>query len=269
MSAEREALIAVMRAAAAVVAASPVSRVDEKASLDYVTDVDHRLDAFLTEALASLTPGVPVLSEERPIDFAGGGFWIVDPLDGTHNLMAGLPFNGVCAALFDGGRAVLSAVLDLSSGAIYSAERGRGARVDDRPLRLAAEASTLIAISSGALDALNGRPELYRPLRRMGKLRNLGSQSLHLVGVGLGRFGFALSEEARFWDDAAARLIAEEAGARYRSFAASDDDFLAVALAKAPLKSLCAHPALFDAVAEIAARLWGEAADPTHLQPAE
>jgi fructose-1,6-bisphosphatase/inositol monophosphatase family enzyme len=269
MRGDRGALVGVMREAAAVAAASPVSRVDEKSTLDYVTDVDHRLDAFLGEALARLTPGVPVLSEEQPIDFAGGAFWIVDPLDGTHNLMAGLPFNGVCAALFDGGVAVLSAVLDLSTGIVYSAERGRGATADDRPLVLAPRPSTLVAISSGAIDALIDRPDLYRPLRRLGKLRNLGSQSLHLVGVALDRFGFALSAEARFWDDAAARLIAEEAGARYVSFAADDRNFLSVALSKAPLKSLCAHPALFDEVAGLAARLWGDPADPSHPQPAE
>jgi len=269
MAGDRGALVAVMREAAAVAAAAPVSRVDEKATLDYVTDVDHRLDAFLDGALARLMPGVPVLSEERPIAPPDGAFWIVDPLDGTHNLMAGLPFNGVCAALFEGGVAVLSAVLDRSTGIVYAAERGRGATADDTPLRLAPRASTLVAISSGALDVLNDRPDLYRPLRRLGKLRNLGSQSLHLVGVAIDRFGFALSAEARFWDDAAARLIAEEAGARYASFAATERDFLAVALTKAPLKSLCAHPAVYDEVAAIAARLWGDPADPSHPQPAE
>ena len=76
MTGDREALVGVMREAAALVAASPVSRVHEKTTLDYVTDVDLQLDAFLTNALAELTPGVPVLSEERPI--ARGGRHVLD-----------------------------------------------------------------------------------------------------------------------------------------------------------------------------------------------
>lgn len=265
----RRSLVGIMREAAALVAASPVTRVDEKATLDYVTDVDHRLDAFLTAALERLTPGIPVLSEERPIVGRHETFWVIDPLDGTHNLLAGMRLNGVCAALFDGGRATLSAVLDLSAGTVLTAEAGGGAWIEEAPLRLPPAASTLVAISSGALDALNMRPDVYRPLRRMGKLRNLGSQSLHLVGVARGHFGFALSEEARFWDDAAARLIAEEAGARYHSFAAEGRDFLEIALAKAPLRSLCAHPAVFDEVAALIARVWGADVDPSVLELVE
>lgn len=257
MSDVREALTTVMRAARDVAVAARPTRIDVKAALDYVTDVDRRLDEVLTERLSALTPGVPVLSEERPIEESGDTFWIIDPIDGTHNMMTGLPFFGVCAALFDGGGARVSAVLDVVRGAVYSAERGRGAFLDETRLVMPETASTLVGVSSGALDALLAEGEIYATLRKLGKLRNLGSQALHLACVADGRFGFTLSHEARFWDDAAARLVAEEAGARYRSFAfPAEAAPIDVARSKAPLKSLCAHPDLFDRLEPLVERLW-------------
>jgi len=257
MSADRKALAEIMQRAGKLVRELEQSDISEKAVLDYVTNVDHRLDAFLTRELAALTPDIPVYSEERPIERAGGDFWIIDPIDGTHNMIAGLPFFAVCAALFKDGAAYMAAVHDIASGSLYMAERDYGATLDGTPLKLPQQPSTLIAVSSGALDAMNARPEIYNPLRKLGKLRNLGSQALHIAFVADGRFGFTLSQEARFWDDAAARLIAEEAGARYRSFAADgEEDYLATGLSGAPLQSLCAHPALFDKTALLLSELW-------------
>jgi len=257
MITERQALINVMHGARDFVLSSEISDVSTKSSLDYVTNVDIRLDEFLTKALAAITPGVQVFSEERPMERCAGPFWIIDPVDGTHNMMVGIPFYAICVALFDAEGARLSAVLDIVPGRLYVAERGEGATLDGTPLRLEGKPSTLIAVSSGALDAMNARADIYQPLRKMGKIRNLGSQSLQLCYVADGRIGLAISEEARFWDDAAARLIAEEAGARYRSFA--DDgtgDFLDMAFSKAPLQSVCSHPDIFDAAAGLMFQLW-------------
>lgn len=259
MSSERNNLAAIMNCAGELVRSLEPSDIAEKSKLDYVTNMDHRLDEFLTRELTALTPGIPVLSEERPFDKVGADFWIIDPIDGTHNMMTGVPFFAVCAALFDDHGAKLAAVLDIAAAGLYLAERGHGATLNDKALRLPEQPSTLIALSSGVLDRMNAYPDIYNSIRETGKLRNLGSQSLHLAFVADGRFGLAVSEEARFWDDAAARLIAEEAGARYRSFATDGEDrFLSIALSQAPLKSLCAHPALFDEVEIFLSLLWSE-----------
>ncbi|MEQ1407362.1 inositol monophosphatase [Neorhizobium sp. Rsf11] len=257
MMSELGTLGTVLRRAGDLVDSARFSDVTEKSELDYVTDVDLRLDAFLTEQLALLTPGIPVFSEERAMQRPTGAFWIIDPIDGTHNMMAGVPHYAVCAAFFDANEAQMAAVLDVAGQDLYLAKKGKGATLNGSPLRLTNKPSTLAAISSGALDALNERSDIYASLRTMAKIRNLGSQSLHLCYVAGGRLGFAISQEARFWDDAAARLIAEEAGACYHSFAASENgDLLELAFSKAPLRSLCAHPDIFESIDRLMTPLW-------------
>ncbi|WP_440408406.1 inositol monophosphatase family protein [Neorhizobium petrolearium] len=257
MMLQLDALGAIIRLAGDLIDSTRFSDVTEKSELDYVTDVDLRLDAFLTEQLGLLTPGIPVFSEERAMQRPTGAFWIIDPVDGTHNMMAGVPHYAVCAAFFDSDETQMAAVLDVVGRDLYLAKKGKGATLNGSPLRLTSKPSTLGAISSGALDALNGRSDIYASLRATAKIRNLGSQSLHLCYVADGRLGFAISQEARFWDDAAARLIAEEAGASYHSFAASGNgDFLDLAFSKAPLRSLCAHPDIFEKLNRLMTPLW-------------
>ncbi|UTY46690.1 inositol monophosphatase family protein [Sinorhizobium fredii] len=244
------------------------SDVMTKSALDFVTDTDFRVDAFLTQKLAALTPGVPIFSEERAMERPQeGAFWIVDPVDGTHNMLADVPHYAISAALFDGREAQIAGVMDVVAQGLYLAEKGSGAQVNGLSLRLSEKASTLFALSSGAIDALFGQADVYRALRKRGKVRNLGSQSLHLCYVAEGRFGLAMSQEARFWDDAPGRLIAEEAGAGYRSFAALErGDFLDVAFSNAPLCSLCAHPDLFDEAARLLSKLWPVNSERTEVQ---
>lgn len=229
------------------------AQIVEKAPVDYVSDVDHHLDELLTEGLRAVRD-VAVFSEERPFpkEAFPDAFWIIDPLDGTHNFLAGVPHSAICAALFEGGDVTLSAVGDLGRGDVYSAARGRGARLNGGPVR-PSDAGTLIGVSTGAMDALAGRPDCYAALRSLGKFRNLGSQALHLCYVARGALAMAASAEARIWDDAAARLVAEEAGAHYRSFAKAP---WTLAHAGEPQLSLCAHAAVFERASALFAELW-------------
>ena len=115
---------------------APPARADRKAHQDYVTDVDLAVDAFLQDALPPLVPGAPVLSEERAAEAgAQGAWWCVDPIDGTANLMAGLPFVAVSVALVDRDGPRLAAVASLQ-GPVHSAIRGGGAWRDGARLRL-------------------------------------------------------------------------------------------------------------------------------------
>ncbi len=255
----RAALEAVLGDAAELARSLAVSDISEKADLDYVTNIDTRLDSYLTAALGELTPGVPVVTEERLETQEGlsGRFWIVDPIDGTHNLVAGLPFVAISVALMAAdGRAELGAVADLHAGEVYAAERGAGAVVDGRALLPADEPSSLFGVSSGANDDLVAHGQNYRALRGIGKWRNLGSQALHLCYVARGRFGLALSAEARLWDDAAGRLICEEATARYMSFTETSRGQDATISANEPLRSVCGHAGVFERAVELMKPLW-------------
>ena len=223
----------------------PKTRVD-KGRHDPVTDIDMMADRVLTAQLEALTPGIPVLSEEREIRELPPRYWITDPLDGTANLVAGLPFIATAAALIDHGRTVLAGVADIDRTRVFTAAGGKGAFLDGAPLRVPDRASELLALSSEFLDRSLEDPTVIRNLRRLGKFRNLGSQALQLCAVAEGHLAASISLEARRWDDAAGALILVEAGAHYRCFPMGPR-------AEDKQRSIAAHPNIADTVARLTA----------------
>ena len=244
------------------------TRADRKAHQDYVTDVDMAVDRQLQSALAPLVPGAPVLSEERAVGSPGrcDRYWIVDPIDGTANLIAGLPFVGISVALIDGAGPCLAGVASLSEGRVCLALRGAGAFAAMPggplvPLRVPTVPPELVVLSTGLMDALMAEGGArWAGLRAVGKIRNLGAQSLHLCAVAEGRLAAVASIEARVWDEAAGGLIVREAGGVWRSAAdGADWHDPAAMMAIRAQRSLACHPA---AEAAMAAALAGILAEP-------
>jgi len=110
--------------------------VEMKGEDDPVTVVDREVEAFLTEALTKLAPGVAVVGEEAvhadesTLDHLSGQCWIIDPLDGTHNYTQGKEPFGTIIALADNGEAVAGWLYDPQSGRLCHTKRGEGAFVD-------------------------------------------------------------------------------------------------------------------------------------------
>jgi myo-inositol-1(or 4)-monophosphatase len=114
----------------------------------------------------------------------------------------------------------------IADGRLWTAGRGRGARLDGEDLQLAdAPPGELLVLSTGFLDRLvtGGHAAIWQSLRQIGKIRNLGSQALHLCGVASGQFAAVASCEARIWDEAAAGLVVREAGGHWMSVADTVD----------------------------------------------
>ncbi|EPX84490.1 Archaeal fructose-1,6-bisphosphatase [Rubellimicrobium thermophilum DSM 16684] len=130
------------------------SHVQAKAHQDWVTDVDLAVDAFLAEALGRLLPGVPVLSEERAAQEEGPceAWWVVDPIDGTGNLIAGLPLFGISVALVDAEGPRLAAVLGLPGGGLHAARRGAAPGGTDSPCACPERPRTLVGLSTGLIE---------------------------------------------------------------------------------------------------------------------
>lgn len=194
--------------------------IDRKSVQDFVTDIDLMLEIQLRKGLETLFPGVSVLGEESICDgqlIPDGEVFLVDPLDGTGNWIAGLPFAAISVALLKDGQTVLAGVADIFGGTIYGAAVGLGAWRDETLLNPRPSPVPLIALSTGLLGDLINHPQAFSAMRDIGKLRNLGAQALHLCYVADGKLSLAASTEARLWDDAAGRLIVKEAGAEYFS----------------------------------------------------
>lgn len=242
MNADAAALARITAEAASVARTNRPVHIETKALQDFVTDMDHRLEEQIRGHLQTEFPGIPVLGEEsvRDDEHLPGVAFIVDPLDGTGNWIAGIRIAAVSVALIRDGKTELAAVTDIYNGTSYAALAGKGAWRDSSLLTPPAEPNGLICLSTGLLDRADG-DGTFRALRKFGKLRNLGAQSLQLCAVAEGALALSASFEARLWDDAAGRLIAEEAGARYESFAAAEDKNRPAA----QQRSLCAHSAVW------------------------
>ena len=189
---------------------------DVKADGSLITACDRWSDATLVAGLAELYPQEGVLSEEgRQLVPATPAYWVVDPLDGTTNFAAGIPYWAISLARFEGGVPVL-AVLDVPPlRQRIVAIRGQGAWRNGRRLqppafqRHQAGCASLCSRSIGVLQKLPDR-------RFPGKIRLLGVASLNLVSVAMGQTVAALEATPKIWDLAAAWLVLTELGCPLR-----------------------------------------------------
>jgi len=191
-------------------------RVWDKAADDPVTHVDLQLDRYLRYRLLEAFPDHGWLSEETTDDRKRLGkrsVWIVDPLDGTRQFVAGVPEYAVSAALVEGGRPVVGGVMVLPTGVLYTAVRGAGAWRDDVRLRVCEDERL------GDARVLVSRQQTARghftAFEHEAVLRPVGSMAVKLARVADGYAAGTLTHETRHeWDVAAGALLVEEAGGR-------------------------------------------------------
>src|SRR6266478_1610186 len=224
----RSAIINVMGAAALKAARGLIRdfgeveqlQVSVKGPGEFVTTADLRAEKVLRAELTKARPGYGLLMEE------GGGEagsdprhrWIVDPLDGTTNFLHGIPHFAISIALERDGEIVAGVIYEPIRNEMYWAEKGLGAYVNDRRLRVSArrhlgEAVIGTGMPFGArADAGTYIATLAAVMRATAGIRRTGSAALDLAYVAAGRFDgfweFALSP----WDIAAGLLLVREAG---------------------------------------------------------
>jgi len=196
---------------------------------DWVTDTDRTLERHTRRVLAADFPDIPVLGEEYGGPYAmampwqpGGPemLWVVDPVDGTSNYVAGLPWCGYSLGLVDVHGPVVGVIADPYQAQIYAAARGRGLRANGRPVVVHPDLSSESSAMAGALlltePPLVECAQLLRliercPPRHVG-VRVLGSSALAVTQVALGRAAAAVLFTYAPWDVAGALALAVEAG---------------------------------------------------------
>lgn len=192
-------------------------KVSRKGVNDFFTSADLHSEKVIIEELAKARPAYSVLSEEH--GFVEGEdkdhCWVVDPLDGTVNFMRGIPFWCISVALKSEGEIIAGVAYDALHNEAFFAEKGKGAFLNNRRLRLSP-----VHCLGDAVVAYGGVPPAL--VDRISKScmagRRLGSTALDLAYVAAGRIdAFIRSGENNEWDVAAGTLIAEEAGVVIRS----------------------------------------------------
>jgi myo-inositol-1(or 4)-monophosphatase len=195
-------------------------KVDFKGVIDLVTEVDHASEAFLIDEISRLFPGHSFLAEESGASLVQTDhLWIIDPLDGTVNYAHGVPLFCVSIAYSHQGQVLLGAIYEPMRDEMFSAERGKGAWLNGRPLKATQveELQKSLLVTGFPYDAWNAVPSNFDLFARLGKLtqgvRRLGSAAIDLCYVAAGRLDGYWELSLKAWDVAAGGLIAEEAGA--------------------------------------------------------
>lgn len=190
-----------------------------------VTDADRASQRFIVAGLRRRFEDDGIIGEESDtgssITFEcpnpDGRVWVIDPIDGTNNFVAGLGNFAVCIGLLRQGKPVLGVVYDVTRDQMYTAAEGQGAWLGSRRLTVnprPMDDSSVLMLTSNLLDKSGKCPAF--PTRWLSqtnwKIRILGSAALEAVQVGAGVAQAAITMNGKLWDVAAPAAIVLEAG---------------------------------------------------------
>lgn len=196
-------------------------QVSVKGPGDFVTAADRRAEKVLFEELSKARPGYGFLMEEAgEIEGADKAHrWIIDPLDGTLNFLHSLPVFAISIALEREGQLVAGLVYNPIADEMFVAERGQGAWLNNRRLRVAQRrdlADALVATGIPHLGKAAEHPrfkaELSAVMARVANVRRLGAAALDLACVAAGRYDGYWERALKSWDMAAGIVLVREAG---------------------------------------------------------
>ena len=195
-------------------------QVSMKGPGDYVSQADRKAEEIVFAELSKARPGYAFLMEERgAVEGEDAQHrWIVDPLDGTTNFLHGIPLFSVSIALERQGQVVAGVVYNPAMDELYTAERGGGAFMNDRRLRVAGRSKLTDAVIGCGVPHLgrgqhgNFLIELRNVMAEVSGVRRLGSAALDLAYVAAGRMDGFWETGLSSWDIAAGILLVREAG---------------------------------------------------------
>ena len=187
---------------------------------DFVSQADHRAEAIVHAELSKARPDYAFLMEERgEIAGADGQHrFLVDPLDGTTNFLHGIPIFAVSIGLERQGQLIAGVIYNPAMDELYTAERGGGAFLTDRRMRVAARRKLSDCVIGTGIPHLgrgeHGRSliELRHVMAEAAGIRRLGAASLDLAYVAAGRLDGFWERSLSPWDMAAGILMIREAG---------------------------------------------------------
>jgi myo-inositol-1(or 4)-monophosphatase len=200
-----------------------------------ITEADLAMQDRLQRELSTQWPAFSLLGEEMPaveqealLADPGRGLWCLDPLDGTSNFAAGIPFFGVSLALIQDGAVQAAVVYDPVREECFSALRSNGAWLNGVPLRISGVPESL-ADAMAMVDLKRLPDSLIRALAKGAPYRSqrsFGSVALDWCWVASGRCQIYLHGGQKLWDYAAGQLIATESGAAGGLLRAYDSTWL-------------------------------------------
>ncbi len=199
-------------------------QVSKKGPADFVSTADKKAEETIQYVLQKARPEYGFLMEESGV-IKGEDTdcrWIVDPLDGTTNFLHGLPHFAVSIALEENGEVTCGVVYDPVKDEMFWAEKGKGAFMNDRRMRVSARTRLSESVFATGIPFLGRDTEndghalflrrLEKVMEKTAGVRRFGAASLDLAYVAAGRFDGFWERGLESWDVAAGALIVKEAG---------------------------------------------------------
>ena len=195
-------------------------QVSRKGPGDFVSAADRKAEKVLREALEKARPGYGFVMEESGIVEGSDQShrWHIDPLDGTTNFLHGLPHFAISVGLEREGQVVAGIVYDPVKDELFIAEKGKGAFLNNRRLRVAARGAVADAVVACGLPHM-GKGDHGQFMReaaalmpQVAGLRRLGAAALDLAYVACGRLDAFWERGLNSWDIAAGMVLIREAG---------------------------------------------------------
>ena len=202
-------------------------KISKKGDINLVTEADLASEALIIERIRSHYPKHGILAEESGTAVVAGADsswkWIIDPLDGTTNFAHGYPCFCVTIALEHNGEIVIGVTFDPTRNELFAAERGRGASLNNKPIRVSdtEELGDALIVTGFPYD-FKDRPQFARHLTEFliasRGVRRDGSAAIDMAYVACGRFDGFWEEGLNPWDMAAGVLLIEEAGGQVSDY---------------------------------------------------
>ncbi|WP_426663038.1 inositol monophosphatase family protein [Rhodanobacter aciditrophus] len=200
----------------------------EKQRMDFASEVDKLAEAEIVKELRRAYPDHAIVGEEGSAIGRGPLTWVIDPLDGTHNYLRGIPHFSVSIAMLDKGVPVYGVVFDPLRNELFTASKGDGAYLNDRRIRVSKRENlggAMIATGFPYRQRAHLDAQLAMTRALLGQaedIRRSGSAALDLAYTAAGRYDGYFEIGLKPWDLAAGVLLVHEAGGRYGDFAGRD-----------------------------------------------
>jgi myo-inositol-1(or 4)-monophosphatase len=195
-------------------------QVSIKGPANFVSAADHRAEEILFRELSKARPGYGFVMEEGGVVEGADKThrWLIDPLDGTTNFLHGIPLFSISIALEREGQLVAGLIYNPVTDELFTAEKGKGAFLNDRRLRVAARQTLADAVVATGIPhrGRSGHPRFLKEaeavMREVAGIRRTGSASIDLAWTAAGRFDAYWEHGIQPWDMAAGIVLIREAG---------------------------------------------------------
>ncbi len=204
-----------------------VKHVTVKGASDYVTEIDKQVQDFISGELKGLYPDIQFLGEEKDngnIDMSGS-VWVLDPVDGTTNLIHDYRRSSISLALLENWETKLGIVYQPYTEELYCAELGKGAFLNGKQIHVSHAKSmeeSMFSVGTSPYEKeKSGKSSfdlIYRVFMASQDVRRTGSAAIDMAEVAAGRVDGFFERNLKIWDYSAGKLLIEEAGGKVTDF---------------------------------------------------